>query len=118
MKKNPCAPRPLTRQEIEAAGRLHLAFRDEPARGTKSMTIDFPRAVVNMGQVDFIGYTTKQAGKKVSYRHDFAAGSRPLLLASTKQGQLILIGRFRVTGRGVVDLDEQRREIDDRYFKE
>jgi hypothetical protein len=67
---------------------------------------------MSMGRVDFIGYTTTHEGKTVAYKHTFAAGSRPILAAGTRRGQLYLIkGRFRVTGRGIVDLDAKGREI-------
>lgn len=101
------------RSEIDAAKTLHRAFRDESSRGTKKVSINLPRAGVNMGQVDAIEYTTRQDGKTVPYRHTFKAGSRPMIVAFPKRGMVVLIGRFRVTGRGFVDLDIDGREIDD-----
>jgi hypothetical protein len=48
------------------------------------------------------------------YKHKFARGSRPLLCAGPKAGQLYLIGgRFHVTDRGIVDLTPSGKEIPD-----
>lgn len=67
-----------------------------------------------MGQVEFIGYRTTHGSTLVLYKHDFAPGSRPQLAAGPKRNQLFLVGgRYRVTDRGIVDLDAKNREIDD-----
>lgn len=102
-----------TRAQLDAARSLHRAFRDESPRGVKHVSIAIPKAGMDMGQLDTFEYTTRQGGKTVSYRHVFRAGSRPRIIVGRTPGVIILTGRFRVTGRGVVDLDERGREIDD-----
>jgi hypothetical protein len=63
-----------------------------------------------MGTVRLIAYDTTHGGKFTPYQHEFAPGSEPLLCAGKKRGQLFLIGRnFRVTRRGIVDVDSQGR---------
>lgn len=53
-----------------------------------------------LGELNAVEYDTP-TGKP--YRHVFARGSRPLL-ASDGRRLYILKGRYRVTGRGIVDL--------------
>lgn len=68
-----------------------------------------------MGPCDAIEYSTTHGGKAKLYRHDFAPGSKPLLCAGSDKGQLFLIGgRFKVTSRGIVDIDTRGRFIYDR----
>lgn len=89
---------------IKAAVRLYRDFREkEPKR---LATIDFrvPAAVMVIGYVDEICYTTTHGKKVVSYRHPFQEGSRPLLVASSNGKQLLLLGgRYKFTDRGIVD---------------
>lgn len=102
-----------SRSEIDATRGLYRAFRDASPTGVKRISLSIPKAVMQMGRVDFIGYTTTHNGKTVMYKHTFANGSKPILAAGTRRGQLYLIkGRFRVTGRGIVDLDASGREIE------
>lgn len=102
-----------TRAQLDAARSLHRAFRDEAPRGVKHVSISIPKAGMKMGQVDSIDYTTVQGGRTIGYTHKFKAGSRPTIIVGRNKGLMILTGRFRVTGRGIVDLDEHGREIDD-----
>lgn len=99
-------------REISQARKLVSAFHDTPSRGTKGVRIKIPSAGMDMGQVDAIDYTTRQGGKSVQYRHAFHAGSRAQMIVFPRAGLIILKGRFRVTGRGIVDLDEKGREMD------
>lgn len=65
-----------------------------------------------MGHVEFIGYVTTHRGKTHLYIHEFAPGSRPLMTAGPHRNQLLLIGgRYRVTSRGIVDLDARGRPV-------
>ena len=101
----------LTKSQRDAV-KLFRDFREaDPARMAK---LDFivPDAVAVMGPCEFIGYRTTHGKKSVLYTHDFAPGSRPLLCAGEGDNQLYLIGgRYRVTDRGIVDLDARLREI-------
>lgn len=107
--------RRASRAEIDAARNLQRAFREAEPRGFKRMTLPkVPRAVMNMGRLDFIGYTTTHNGKETLYTHVFERDSRPHIGAGPKRNQLyILGGRYRVSGRGVVDLDPHGRQIED-----
>lgn len=104
-----------SRRDIKKAARLYKSFRERAPNKVRKVTVSMPRALMSMGHVDFIGYTTTHAdGRATAYKHTFAKGSKPLLAAGPGQNQLYFIGgRFRVTGRGIVDLDVNRREIDD-----
>ncbi len=89
-----------------AAARLFRGFREAPARRAKRVTVDLPKAVAVMGTVEFIGYLTTHQGKTHLYIHEFAPGSRPSFCAGPRKNQAFLIGgRYRVTDRGIVDLD-------------
>lgn len=63
-----------------------------------------------MGTAELIAYTTTHGRKVTAYAHEFAPGSRPLLCAGKKRGQLFLIGdRFKVDAHGIVDIDHAGR---------
>ena len=101
-------------QEQRNALQLYRDFREDEPRRIKRIKLELPGAVVVMGIADCIGYRTTHGKKGVVYMHDFAPGSRPYLCAGTRDNQLFLIGgRFRVTERGIVDLDSSGNEIDD-----
>lgn len=77
------------------------------------MRVQLPRAVARMGPVEFIGYMTTHKGKSALYIHHFAPGSRPLMYAGPRRNQLYLIGgRFKVTARGITDMNARGRTID------
>ena len=98
--------------EIIRAAKLYREFREVPARRAKRVAFKVPHAVAVMGPVEFIGYMTTHNGKATLYIHEFAPGSRPLLAAGKGRGQLLLVGnRFRVTARGITDLDVRGREL-------
>lgn len=101
------------KRDVARAARLYRAFREKTPQRAKRVSMNLPRALMVMGHVDFIGYTTSHAdGKATPYKHDFAKGSRPLLCTGVGTNQLFLVGgRYRVTGRGIVDLDARRREL-------
>lgn len=102
-------------RDVRKAAGLYKRFRERTPRTAKSVTLKLPRAVMVMGHVDAILYTTTHAdGRAVPYKHKFAKGSKPLLCASTGRNQLFLIGgRYRVTERGIVDLTPRGRQIAD-----
>lgn len=97
-------------REKQAAAKLWQAFRETRPGRTKRIKIEWPKALMVMGTVRLIAYDTTHGGKYAPYEHEFAPGSRPLLCAGVKTGQLFLIGHhFRVTARGVVDIDGSGR---------
>lgn len=102
------------KKELQRAARLYRDFREEAPRRAKAIRLSLPQVAVIMGHVRQIQYDTTHRGKTHLYKHTFAPGSRPLLVAGTKRGQLLLVeGRFHVTGRGIVDLDHLGHEIED-----
>ena len=105
----------LAPKNVRRAASLYKSFREREPRVAKSVRVRLPRAVMVMGHVDFIGYTTTHENNRaVHYKHSFARGTKPLLCAGVGRNQLFLIGgRYRVTGRGIVDLTPKGREIDD-----
>lgn len=101
-----------SRRELERAGRLYRAFREDAPREVKRMRVTVPKAVAVMGYCEFVGYLTTHRGRVALYIHEFAPGSRPLLCAGTGRGQLYLLGgRFKVTGRGITDEDLSGRTV-------
>ena len=101
-----------TKRELARARSLYRAFREDEPRRVRRVTVDMPRAVAVMGHVEFVGYMTTHKGRTHLYVHEFAAGSRPLLCAGKGKGQLyMLLGRFKVTGRGITDTDAGGRIV-------
>lgn len=101
-------------REFRGAFRLAKEFREKTPTRVRRVSINVPKTLMVMGHVEFIGYRTTHGNELVLYKHDFAPGSRPQLAAGPKRNQLFLIGgRYRVTDRGIVDLDARAREIDE-----
>jgi len=99
--------------DVENANRLYREFREATPRGQYVRYPRVPKALARLGTCEFVGYQTTHQGRLALYVHYFAAGSRPGLYANTGRGQLYLVGgRFRVTYRGITDLDSRGREID------
>lgn len=94
-----------SRSDRQRAARLYKAFREEAVERVRKVRIRVPKAVAVMGTTQFIGYMTTHRGQTHLYIHEFAPGSAPLLCAGPHRGQLyMLLGRFKVTGRGITDL--------------
>lgn len=103
----------MTNPDLTRAARLFRAFREATPRRVAVHHIKLPRAVARMGPASFIGYETTHGGKAALYVHFWAPGSKPILYANTGRGELYMIrGRFRVTGRGITDLDARGRIVD------
>jgi hypothetical protein len=94
------------KRAIRAAVKLYRDFREATPKKLGVVNFDVPDAVMVIGHVDEICYTTTHGKKTVSYRHPFQEGSRPLLVASSDGKQLLLLGgRYKFTDRGIVDRD-------------
>lgn len=92
------------KKAIGAAIKLYRDFREREPKKIGVIDFKIPAAVMVIGYVDEIWYTTSHKGKKVEYRHPFQDGSRPLLCASSDGKQLMLFGgRYKFTDRGIVD---------------
>ena len=99
---------------VKKSAELYRKFREREPRIARSVTLRLPRAVMVMGYVDAIMYSTTHGSKAARYKHTFARGSKPLLCAAPGRNQLYLIGgRYHVTDRGIVDLTPRGREIED-----
>ena len=82
------------------------------APGTANLLI--PASLAIVGRLSAIEYDTRRDERTVFARHEFAAGSKPLLAAGASRGQVFLIGdRYRFTDRGIMDIDSEDRLIDD-----
>jgi hypothetical protein len=98
------------KSDRRAAAQLWREFREEPLGSSRRIAITWPKALMVMGRVRLIAYDTTHAGKYAPYEHEFAPGSRPLLCAGKKTGQLFLIGDgFKVDAHGIVDIDRDGR---------
>lgn len=92
------------KKAIRAAVKLYEDFREKVPKKLRVVEFDVPDAVMVIGFVDEIHYTTTHGRKVTSYRHPFQDGSRPLLCASSDGKQLLLLGgRYKFTARGIVD---------------
>jgi hypothetical protein len=98
--------------DAHRAVKLFRDFREEAPGRARTVRVERPRAVAVMGSCEFIGYVTTHGGRSHLYIHEFAPGSRPLMTAGAKRNQLVLVGgRYRVTERGIVDLDARGRAV-------
>lgn len=99
---------------VRKAAKLYESFREKAPSRVRKVQVKLPKAVMVMGYLEFVGYSTTHGSQARMYKHKFAKGSRPLLCAGAGNGQLYLIGgRFHVTDRGIVDLTPGGKEIDD-----
>lgn len=99
----------MSRDTIPPALRL---FRDFTGHDGELMgKIEFPhypKTVICIGELIDVGYVTVRDGQRERYRHEFAAKSRPLLLAQHDGKQLFIYGgRYDFTERGIVDRKPQ-----------
>ena len=102
------------RRDLERAAKLYRDFREERPRRARAVRVTLPKVAMVMGHVRAIEYDTTHGGKVTLYKHRFAPGSRPMLVAANGRGKLFLIGgRYHVTARGIVDLDPRGREVED-----
>lgn len=99
--------------DIHRAARLYKAFRETNVRRARRVSVSLPKAVAKMGTAEFVGYWTTHRRKPALYVHFWAPGSRPDIYANSGRGQLYLFGgRYKVTGRGITDLDKLGRVVD------
>jgi hypothetical protein len=116
--------RKISERERSLAVSIYENFREKSPRRIDVVKVQIPNVVAVIGHVEAL-WKTKEGhtgaidyrtthGKKVAlYRHDFAAGSRPLLCVSPDGRQLLLLGgRYKFTERGIVDRDAADKEIE------
>lgn len=103
--------RQSVKKSIRLAARLYRSFREREPDRVASVRIKLPKVAVVMGHLRRIDYDTTHGKREQPYKHFFRGSSRPLLCAGTSDGQLLIVGgRYRVTGRGIVNLSPKRRE--------
>jgi len=108
--KNPYAVSPT---DFDKAHRLYREFRESAPRRGRTLEFTTPKVLMVMGTLSAVEYETTRGRKLEKYRHVFHAGSRPFICADAKTGLLFLVeGRYRVTKRGIVDLDPRGKELD------
>jgi hypothetical protein len=92
-------------KRVRQGGKLFSDFTGYDDPNVSKISVDeWPKEMVYIGQVDFIGYTTERDGKVEAYRHDFKAASRPLFCTTPDGKRLFMLGgAFRFTERGIVD---------------
>lgn len=112
--RNPVPPssKSLTRQ-AEKGISLYKRFSGHDLEWWQDVEVpDLPAALVVIGDVDFIGYTTRRDGKKEAYEHKFSKAARPLLCVAPDGSQIILVGgQYIFTERGIVDTDAAGQQI-------
>lgn len=95
---------------LTKAKSLYRGFRErEPRKIGRVRVPKNPKAVTVLGYLTVVEYDTTVGPHAQGYRHKFKAGSAPLLCTDGKR-LWIFKGRFRVTARGIVDLDRDGRE--------
>lgn len=102
-KKNP-VPASSIEQQIHDAKRRYTRFTGQRADVEEEIEIPDFAALVGVGEMDAIEYTTERDGVQERYRHTFNAKSRPLLCV-TPDGKIIVAlgGAFEFTALGFVD---------------
>jgi hypothetical protein len=95
-----------TDAKVKRAARLFEQFTGEPADVIDAADVpDIAGDVlVIVGKCDAIAYSTRRAGKRESYQHEFKPSSRPVLAVSHDGRRLYLLaGAYRFTARGIED---------------
>jgi hypothetical protein len=102
----------VPKRDLHAAVALYESFREKKPKRLKVVNVDIPTVVACIGHVEAIDYRTTHGSKLTLYRHDFVAGSRPLLCVSSDGKSLLLLGgRYQFTERGIVDKDASGKEV-------
>lgn len=91
--------------QISRAGRLYREFSGHEPDETETVTVpEIPRAVMVIGELEGVIYSTVRDDEHERYIHKFRAKSRPLLCVSPDGDQLYIVGGlYEFTDRGIVD---------------
>ena len=91
--------------QVAKAGQLYREFSGhEPDESELIEVPDMPRAVLVIGELEGVIYSTVRDDTAERYIHKFHKSSRPMLCASPDGEQLFIVGgRFEFTDRGIVD---------------
>ncbi|MDE2021017.1 MAG: hypothetical protein KGJ13_11825 [Patescibacteria group bacterium] len=91
--------------QVSRAGNLYREFSGHEPDETETIEIpEMPRAVLVIGELEGVIYSTVRDDVGERYIHRFKKSSRPLLCASPDGEQLFIVGgSFEFTDRGIVD---------------
>lgn len=104
-KKKKRAKNPVPQGKIAKAEDLYRRFRDENPRYVDEVSIEIPKVGIIIGELDFVGYTTRRSGQQEKYIHKFKRGSKPTLCASHDGNQIFIVGgNYHFTELGIEDL--------------
>lgn len=99
------AKNPVPQGKLAKAEDLYRRFRDENPRQVDEVMIEIPKVGIIIGELDFVGYTTRRSGKMEKYIHKFKRGSKPTLCASHDGDQIFIVGgNYHFTELGIEDL--------------
>ena len=106
----------ISEKDMRGVIQIYESFREKKPRRLNVVKVpDAPKIVACIGHVEAIDYRTTHGRKLTLYRHDFVAGSRPLLCVSPDGKSLLLLGgRYQFTERGIVDRDARGREVENK----
>lgn len=96
-----------TRNPIDSIDRLARDFHQRTPRAQRVSVPRTPRKLMVLGPLRAVEYEIREGFPL----HTWHPKSRPLLATDGKR-LFIIGGRFRVTQRGIVDLDAEGREIE------
>jgi hypothetical protein len=104
-KKNPLHRRAARLEFVRRGAKLYEDFSGHKARIVgKLKKPKIPDVLVNVGLVDFIGYTTVQDGRKEKYIHKFKPRAKPLFCVTPNGDYIYLLeGKYEFTEQGIVD---------------
>lgn len=91
--------------QVAQARALYREFSGHDGDETEIIDVDdMPRAVLVIGSLEGVIYSTVRDGVAEKYVHRFRAKSRPMLCASPDGERLFIVGGdFEFTERGIVD---------------
>lgn len=95
----------LKQTQIRKARALYKDFSGHDGDEVETITIpDMPKAVLVVGELEAVIYSTVRDDTAERYIHKFRAKSRPMLCASPDGERLFIVGgNFEFTDRGIVD---------------
>lgn len=92
-------------KQLREAALLYSNFTGhEEVDAIKVSVPQMPQVLMEIGYVDYIGYTTVRDYKEERYQHDWKKKARPLLCSSPDGKSLYMLGgAFTFGERGIVD---------------
>jgi len=104
-KKNPARRRAARLEFIRRGAKLYEDFSGHKAEIVgRTRKPKIPDVLVNVGIIDFIGYTTVRDGERQEFIHKFKAAAKPLFCVTPDGRHIYLLeGRYDFTEAGIVD---------------